>query len=420
MKIQKVKIRNFKKIENLEENINGNNIILLGDNDIGKSSFLQAISIALGMTKNIPPNCNSEIEIEAGEDNEKFIFKTLVKDSKPLFEVIAANGMKDRTKSAICNIVGSIDFDIDKFVELSNSKTGKKEQIEIVKSFLNNEVIKALKEIELDIAYNYEERAALNNRIKSIHSFIHESDIMNEDIDKYSIPIDVKEVNEKLQKSIKINSEIDLVNERIESRTELVKENINEINELKEKIKKLELHQKELSNKNKEAKEWLINNKKINVDEFEKQIQSASDHNEKYNKVQEYLNKQKELNELKNEQNEHNSAIDHNRQLYADTIRDADMPVEGLSFNEDSLLFNNVPVDENSLSTSEIMYLGIQLKMAKNPNVKAILLENGQNLGTKKLKAIQEMCNKFGYQIIMEEVERGTEKLKIELMPVYE
>ena len=126
MKIQKVIIKDFKKIKNLEKEINGKNIILLGDNDVGKSSFIQAIEIALGMTEKIPLNSNSEIEIQAGDSKEKYIFKTIVTDGKPKFEVIAPNGMKDRTKSVLCDIVGSIDFDIDKFVELSNSKAGKK------------------------------------------------------------------------------------------------------------------------------------------------------------------------------------------------------------------------------------------------------------------------------------------------------
>ena len=418
MKIQKVIIKDFKKIKNLEKEINGKNIILLGDNDVGKSSFIQAIEIALGMTEKIPLNSNSEIEIQAGDSKEKYIFKTIVTDGKPKFEVIAPNGMKDRTKSVLCDIVGSIDFDIDKFVELSNSKAGKKQQIEIVKSFLNEETKQSLKEIELDIAYNYEERTALNSRIKELNNFIKEIDILNSDIDQYSLPIDVKEVNQKLQESIEKNNEINLVNERTGSRTELIKENSKEIKELEKKILSLKNHSKQLNDKNKQAAEWLIDNKKIDVSEFEQQIQTASDHNEKYNKVQDLLKKQALLKELNEENKEHNDAIEHNRQLYADTVRDCNLPVDGLSFNEDTLLFNDFPVDSNTLSTSEIMYLGIQLKMAKTPNVKSILLENGQNLGSAKLKAIQEMCRKYDYQIIMEEIERGTEELKIEIMPI--
>jgi hypothetical protein len=63
------------------------------------------------------------------------------------------------------------------------------------------------------------------------------------------------------------------------------------------------------------------------------------------------------------------------------------------------------------------MYLGIQLKMAKSPNVNAIFLQRGESLGIKKLKLIQELCKEKGYQIIMEKVEAGTDELKIEIMP---
>ena len=57
--------------------------------------------------------------------------------------------------------------------------------------------------------------------------------------------------------------------------------------------------------------------------------------------------------------------------------------------------------------------------MAQNPNVKVLFIENGESLGLEKLKQIQELCKEFDYQIIMEQVERGTDELKIEIMPKY-
>jgi len=40
----------------------------------------------------------------------------------------------------------------------------------------------------------------------------------------------------------------------------------------------------------------------------------------------------------------------------------------------------------------------------------------GESLGTDRLKVIKEIADKAGWQIIMEQVERGTKKLHLEIM----
>lgn len=66
MKVKKVSIKDFKVLKNIEKEINGNNIILLGDNGKGKSSFIQFIEIALGKQTTIP-------DIQHGEGTRKSV-----------------------------------------------------------------------------------------------------------------------------------------------------------------------------------------------------------------------------------------------------------------------------------------------------------------------------------------------------------
>jgi len=44
------------------------------------------------------------------------------------------------------------------------------------------------------------------------------------------------------------------------------------------------------------------------------------------------------------------------------------------------------------------------------------VLFRSYQLGTERLKTIKEIADKEGWQIIMEQVERGTKKLHIEIM----
>ena len=417
MKIQKVTIKNFKIIKDLEKEINGSNIIVLGDNDVGKSTFIQAIEIGLGMSKNIPNNSNGEINIITSENGDEFQFKTVLKNGKQVIEVIAPNGLRDNRKSTISGLVGAIDFDIDEFVELSNSKAGKKKQIEIVKSFLDDDTRVELGHIERLIEAAYEDRTTVNRNIKSWESYLNESGLTDEDLTKYSSKIDVHVLNKKLQSSIEKNTKIDEVQQRIEIRKETIVSNGEQIKDLENQILNLKSKTIELASLIKDAEKWLTENPKIEVSEFEEQINESNNHNSMYEKVQEYLNKKEKLNEYFNEEKDLTKTINENRQALSEAVRDSKLPIDGLSFNEDTLLYNGFDVDEKSLSTSEIMHLGIQLKMAKNPNVNTIFLQRGESLGLKKLKLIQDLCKEKGYQIIMEKVEPGTEELKIEIIP---
>jgi hypothetical protein len=54
--------------------------------------------------------------------------------------------------------------------------------------------------------------------------------------------------------------------------------------------------------------------------------------------------------------------------------------------------------------------------MAENKDLGILFIQRGESLGAKRLKEIQEMAQKYDWQIIMEQVDRGNEKLTIEIM----
>jgi hypothetical protein len=62
------------------------------------------------------------------------------------------------------------------------------------------------------------------------------------------------------------------------------------------------------------------------------------------------------------------------------------------------------------------MMLGAKLKIAKNPNAHVLFIQRGESLGTEKLRDLQQMAKDYDFQIIMEQMERGKEKLEIQFM----
>jgi chromosome segregation ATPase len=424
MKIQQVKIKEFKAIKNLDEEINGNNILLLGDNGVGKSSFIQFIEIALGKTTNIPPNATGEGEVITDKNGNKYTFSVKFKDGKPVVGVVSPDGLKDTRKGTIAGIVGAIEFDIDKFTELSKTTAGRKQQVEIFKSFLGEDIKDELSRYEANVRANYEARTDVNRQIKEKESAIKQNSLYNEvGANKSFEKVDVSNVMSEMTKANESNAKILEVKSRIESRTKDIEKTKLEVEKKNKEIEAL-LGEVALLNKtiesdfelNLKAESWLTTNKTVDVSEFETKIKSATETNKKYEDAQQLKKDIAILNKMKEESEDLTVKIESEKQAIQDAIRDMESPIKGLSFDEEQLVYNGIPVNPDSLSTSEIMELGIRLKMAENPDLGILFIERGESLGQKRLQEIQSIAEKAGWQIIMEQVERGTEKLHIEIM----
>jgi DNA repair exonuclease SbcCD ATPase subunit len=423
MKIQEVQIKKFKKLEDFSANLEGKNVFIMGENGLGKSSFIQFIQIALGDNKHIPENFKGEGVVIATKDNGIYTFKVKEKGGKPLIEVTSPDGLKDIRKSAISAITGAMEFDIDEFVELSNSKAGQKKQVEIFKSFLPTEIIEQLNKFDAHIKALYDERTDVNKQIKEVESIVNTHTLRHEmDLTKFK-SIDVSEQFNLLSKATEHNKKVDEVKTRLEQRHEAIKALESNFAEIEAQIKALQEKQqtitvsiKQQEELNGQAIDWLNSNKPIDVSEIQKTIEQTTEINKKAEQAQQLILNKKILEEVVNEAGDLTVRIESERQAIADTIRQMESPVEGLTFDDDILVYNNIPVNENNLSTSEIMELGIRLKMAENPEFGVIFLQRGESLGNERLKLIQELAEKNNFQLIIEEVQRGQEELAIQFI----
>ncbi len=157
-------------------------------------------------------------------------------------------------------------------------------------------------------------------------------------------------------------------------------------------------------------------NPRKDISDFETTIKNATDTNNKYTAAQALFKDMALLETLKNEYGEQTVKIELTRQSIADTIRDIGLPVDGLSFDEEKLIYNNFPVHPDTQSESEIMHLGVKLKFCENPDLGILLLERTESIGQKRWDDILKMCKENNFQLIGELVKRGQEELQIEIM----
>lgn len=408
MKVKKVSIKDFKVLKNIEKEINGNNIILLGDNGKGKSSFIQFIEIALGKQTTIPDIQNGEGTVWVDKAGQEWMFHVEWKKGKPLVTVTSPDGFKDNRKSVLANVVGAMDFDIDAFVEMSESTAGRKEQVKVYKSFLPKEVQEFVADQEYRVKRSYDERTEKNREVKTLQGAIAEHPFTKV-LDMPDKAIDTKALTFQIEAALEHNKKVQGAKERFQSRK-------NDIDAITEQIRDLVGKRQSFMDMNLEAEGWLKQNDEQDVSALLEQKDNAYDINANFEKKADYNKQVAMMQALSEESGELTAFIESSNQAIADAIRDCDSPVDGLTFDADSLIYNGVPVSNASLSTSEIMHLGIKLKMAENPDLGILFIQRGESLGTQRLKDIQSLAKKYDWQIIMEQVERGNEKLTIEIM----
>lgn len=419
--IETVKIKEFKHLKDFEAAFNGESVLLIGDNGLGKSSLMQFIKIALGDQTCIPPNAIGSGEVVMTKDGKKYVLKVRFKDSKPIVQIITEDGLKDDRKGTLANLIGAIEFDINKFVDLSKTKAGRKEQVEIFKSLLPKEIQEEIARLQANVKAKFDERTELNRQVRENETLINSHPLIKTNLNSY-VEVKIDDVLAKMEEATKHNESVRDVIKRKEDRLEKIEEDKKAILEIEQEIarlqEKVKIKNEDIASKQdliKQAEEWLVKNPEIDSSDYSNTIIAANKANEDFKSVQELKQKIALTDKMRDESGDLTVLIETQRQAISDAIKDMDTPVEDLYFDEESLLYKGVPVSPDSLSTSEIMELGIRLKIVENEEC-ILFIERGESLGEEKYNAIIEGARKENRQVFMEQVVRGKKELLIELI----
>lgn len=417
MNVQQVKIEEFKILKDLELNIEGKHILLCGDNGVGKSSLMQFIEIALGKQTNVPPNATGKGEVIFDNNGNPLTCKVSFRDGKPVIKVSGHGISIDNNKGAIASLFGAVDFDPEKFVEMSTSTAGRKKQIEEFKLFLDPEFIKGIETFQANVTNDFEERKQINSDLTKLKAAIQLNPLNNlpdSELQKFK-EVDTAEIMSQITQANTKNANFNKIENGIEERKKIIQDKIAKIAELNKQVEVLNNEIKTIDTEIVDGNKWLKANPKIDTIPLEKTISDAAEINKKANQAKLLLDERAKIEKYTEESGELTAKIESSKEAINNAIREMESPIEGLSFDDETLIYNGIAVHPDSLSTSEIMELGIRLKMVKNPNLGILFIQRGESLGTERLKAIKQLADSEGWQIIMEQVERG-EGFHVEIM----
>ena len=415
MKVQTVNIKSFKKLKDYEADIAGNNIFIMGENGEGKSTLINAIKIALGDQSNLPPNGVGEWVVVATKENGDYQFRVKLKDGKAVVEVTSPDGLKDSRKGTLAALTGAIGFDIDEFVSLSKTTAGQKKQVEIYKSFLDQEIIAEIDTLQAKVKSLEVDRTETGREEKRLKAVIESHPLRNEmELTKFK-EVDTAALLESLNAANTKNETIKDIQAKTSSFETGALAIDDEVAMLEDKILYYKAKKEELLVSISKGKAWLKTNTPIDTTDIQTQINEASETNKKAAQAAQLIKDREAHAQAAESYGEATANIESQKAEIASFIKEMAVPVDGLQFDDDMLIYKGIPVSEASLSTSEIMELGLLMKVAENKGLGILFLERGESLGAQRLKDIQAMAAKNNMQLIIEQVERG-KSLHIEIM----
>lgn len=441
LRVIKASITNFKNIGFREVEFEGRSAVIAGPNQAGKSSLIQAIVSPLN-SKYMPVEPikkgeeKGKLELTVGGvldgEQQTYVISTYFSPEHSRGRLVLENGEGAKIsggKSTLNEIIGDISFDVFEFIRLGRTDTGKtseagvKKQIELLKSFMPKESLRELHKLDQERLTKYNERTEINSTVKYIESIIKGTHYRVAQIEEYAEPKVPQEIMESIDKAKKINENIRLCEEAVIDAPRSIKGHRNEIEEAEAKIESLKIwiEQRkgliiELEEKETKANAYLAKKQKIDLDPLYASLETITEHNGHVEKVKNLKEQEEQLKVKKKESQDITDRLAKIDQLKKDVFSSSTLPVPGLEFSEEQVLFEGLPFNEDQIPTSQLIQIGLKLGAALNPNLRLMVIKDGSLLDEKAMDAVLKFCEENNYQVLIEMVQATGEELSIEFI----
>uniref|UniRef100_A0A6M3K1L1 Putative ATPase domain containing protein n=1 Tax=viral metagenome TaxID=1070528 RepID=A0A6M3K1L1_9ZZZZ len=418
-KLTKLYVENFKKIQAVEVEPEGNITIVGGLNEQGKSSLLDSISVLFqGKAAKIPEpvrkgakkaTITGDIQSDSWDAFDSMtITRTITANGNWYVKVQDKDGKKYNSPEGMLKEIFGQPVDVCEFVRMTPA-----ERVETLKRITGldfSELDRQRKEL-------YDERTLVGREVKqfegSIKSLEVYPDAPQEKVSVSELMLRLSEVQAGNRQMIRKKEELEQLNRDIEGSKQRLQIMEEELERLQEKIHDAQLFINGLQETKKGLKSVVDGLVYGDEEDLKNHIAKADKTN---NQIEANIKFKNESEQLENKKSKYQAItckiekIDTDKQKQLSEIN---FPVPGLSFNDNDVLYNDLPFDAKQLSSEELLRVSFAVAIAARPNLKNILIREGSLLDENNLKLIGKMAEDAGIHCFVEVVGDDADKATI-------
>lgn len=414
MKIIKLSAENVKRLRAVEITPDGNTVIIAGRNAQGKSSVLDAIWMALaggsGSKETSRPIRDGEEKASVTLDLGDLIVTRRWTQKGTTLEVTAAEpedgGIGHTTgrvkysspQAVLDGLIGRLSFD-----PLAFAQQDAKGQLAMLLSVVDLPFDPAT--LDGQRAAVYSERTDVNREVKRLEAQV--AGLPEAVPGAPTEEVSAAELMEELQAASAAQRSRDVVAMRHQDA-------MRDLEKIDQEI--LELQQKRNTTVELTAALYAQYNQlpePPDQEQIRARISSVDETNTAVRASRERTDLETELDLAKASSDTLTAQLEEIDRSKAEAIAAAKMPLEGLSFDADGVLYNGVPFSQSS--AAERLRVGIAMAMALNPTIRVIRITDGSLLDSENLALIEQMAGEHDFQVWIERVdETGSVGITIE------
>lgn len=412
MRILELRAENVMNLKAIEIKPDGNAVILTGKNGAGKSAVLDAIFMALTGKKVDEP-------IRKGEDRAEVTIAledgiTVTRVWTPTGSTLKVwkpkEGMTFQSPQQLLNkILGELSFNPIAFAEMGKTEAGRRQQREMLIKLVGLN----LEDVDAKRNAIYEERTLKNRELKRMEGLLQSlpkpaPGLPEEETSAASILEDIdamEAAREKCRDHQSTLGEYDQSVARIDAgisdaESKLVSL-LNEIQDVKNDIAA-----------GNDRRKWLLAEKaslrapaEVRDEDIEKvrnELRGLEDRNAKIRQARQFEETERQLKDAQTEIDVLTKEVNSLDAEKKSRIQEASYPVTGLSVDDEGVLFNGIPLNQES--TGGQIRVSTAIAMALNPKLRVILIRDGSLLDGDGLQEVIKAAGENDFQVWIEKV----------------
>lgn len=412
---------NFKRIRLVEIVPKGRVVKISGANGQGKTSVIDAFRTALAgkkRTQEMPVRKgagNAKIRMLLGAEKVEWVVKrTIAPNGTQQLTVESGKGVvQGRPQELLDALQGEICMDPTEFVRMKP-----KEQAEILRRVVKLDVdIEAINNANEE---DFKERTAIGRDVRQIEGELAGMNVQEglpaEKVDDAALLEEINGATQKNQAALVVDAEKrsfaiarerkerELVQnaDKIRAKLSIIAQFEEELASAKQELEVMEQKQLELNEEHAvamELEEKAPSGEYVDATELTAKLQQAQLVNREIDKRARYDAVKAKLDGKRREYDTLTRAMEDRTEKKVQALNTAKMPVEGLTFDENQVLFRGVPLEQ--MGEAEQILICTRIAMSENPKLRVLPILHGESMDDAMLVKLEEIAEEMDFQILM-------------------